>query len=201
MLQHGIEHGRAARDVEPLEKYLRMTRQTLALMHNGGNGGARLAKSYKSKKSRTPPDSKLSHLLGEPMEVAGPTASGPNFSWRSVQGDWVLVHFWATWCESCRSRMPDLVPLYEKYSNAGVKFVGVSLDSDKQKLVRFAKEKGMDWPQVISTEEAGWDTPLARKYGISSIPATFLIAPNGEVVEAGFNPKRAGHLLEYHLGR
>ena len=196
VLKHGIENAGEHRDVELLQKYLTMTRQTLALMSSTDS-----PPTLRPKSAQTTPPTSPTELIGKPMEISGRTVSGRNFSWSSVKGDWVIVHFWATWCKGCRRHIPELVPVYEKHSKFGVKFVGVSMDSDRDKLASFVEEHGIDWPQVISTEEANWETPLAEKYGIGAVPAFFLIGRDGNVLETDFSPEGADQLLEHHLSQ
>ena len=75
------------------------------------------------------------------------------------------------------------------------------MDDNLKQLKSYVKEKKMTWPQISTrgSGDAGWDTPLAKKYGISSIPAVMIIDPQGRVVEAGLPPGAIDSLLRYHL--
>jgi thioredoxin-related protein len=54
------------------------------------------------------------------------------------------------------------------------------LDQDQQKLLNFTKQNNMIWPQFFDGQ--GWNNKLAVKYGIESIPATFLLDGNGKII-------------------
>jgi hypothetical protein len=56
----------------------------------------------------------------------------------------------------------------------------VSLDQDQAKLTAFTKSMNMTWPQLFDGQ--GWQNKLAVKYGIVSIPATFLLDGNGKII-------------------
>jgi thioredoxin-related protein len=72
------------------------------------------------------------------------------------------------------------VATYGKYHGKGFEIIGVSLDQDQQKLLNFTKQNNMIWPQFFDGQ--GWNNKLAVKYGIESIPATFLLDGNGKII-------------------
>jgi len=92
----------------------------------------------------------------------------------------VLVDFWATWCGPCVGELPNVLKAYEKYHSKGFEIVGISLDSDKNKLTSFMKQKNMTWQQFFDGK--GWGNKLAGKYGVGSIPATYLLDGTGKIV-------------------
>ncbi|MCH7993781.1 MAG: TlpA family protein disulfide reductase [Planctomycetes bacterium] len=114
----------------------------------------------------------------------------PNFSAKSVEGDdvrledhrgkVVLVDFWATWCAPCIAEMPNIERIYNEHRNNGTfEVVGVSLDTDERQVKRFVKGKA-PWPQIVGGPAE--NNPIAMKYFVAGIPATFLIDYEGKVV-------------------
>jgi peroxiredoxin len=106
--------------------------------------------------------------------------TGKALSVANYKGKVVLIDFWATWCMPCLAELPNVQKTYEKYHGQGFEIIGVSLDEDQAKLIDFTKQKNMDWPQYY--DGAAWDNKLASKYGIESIPATFLLDRQGRII-------------------
>ena len=129
------------------------------------------------KPSKTSPDSKHYEYIGKRVALSGTTLDGKTLAQNELRGEWVCVHFWATWCGPCRSAIPKVVDDHDEFSKLGVKFVGVNLDDDKDKAKDFVASKGVSWPQIA-------DRSLADSLGISAIPTSILVSPDGKVVEA-----------------
>jgi thiol-disulfide isomerase/thioredoxin len=121
---------------------------------------------------------------GKVLEIAGPTLDGKEFDVKQYRGKVVLVDFWATWCPPCVAELPHIRQAYDRYHEDGFEVVGVSLDVSRAKLAEFVKEHGLPWPQVFfdRARQADGNNPLARRYGINAIPATFLLDRRGRVV-------------------
>jgi peroxiredoxin len=73
-----------------------------------------------------------------------------------------------------------VIKTYGAYHTKGFEIIGISLDKDREKLASFTKEKNMTWPQYFDGLQ--WENKLAVKYGISSIPATFLLDGQGTII-------------------
>lgn len=94
-------------------------------------------------------------------------------------GCYVLLDFWATWCGDCRKEIPTVKEIYNKYKNK-LKLIGVSFDTDKEKLKAFQDQEGMKW--TMFCEYKKWkDTKISKEYNIQWIPTMYLIDPNGKV--------------------
>jgi len=105
---------------------------------------------------------------------------GESVELSALKGKVVLVDFWATWCPPCRVELPNVKAAYTQYHEVGFEIVGISLDKDETKLRRFLEREEMAWPQIFDGE--GWQGELVRKYGVMSIPATYLLDREGRIV-------------------
>jgi peroxiredoxin len=114
------------------------------------------------------PDFEEKDLIDKPLSI------------ERYKGKVVLLDFWATWCGPCVHELPNVLKTYEAYHGKGLEIIGISLDQDKAKLTKFIQDKGMTWPQFFDGK--GWGNKLAVKYGIQSIPATFLLDGEGRII-------------------
>ena len=114
------------------------------------------------------PDFTEKDVTGKPLSIAG------------YNGKVVLVDFWATWCGPCVGELPNVLETYKKHHGNGFEIIGVSLDENQGTLTSFTKGKEMTWQQFFDGK--GWQNKLAQKYGITSIPATFLLDGEGKII-------------------
>ncbi len=110
-----------------------------------------------------------------------------------LKGKLVLLDFWASWCGPCRRANPKVVSIYKKYKDQGFTVFSVSLDGSKkdsspaakdrgrQKWKAAIKQDGLEWPNHVSDLKS-WNSEASAKYGVTSIPATFLIGRDGKIV-------------------
>lgn len=96
------------------------------------------------------------------------------------KGTWTVLDFWATWCPDCRREIPTVKEMFQKYGTRA-KFIGVSMDTDKQKLDNYTQANGVEWEQY--SEFKKWkETQISKDYKISWLPTMYLINPEGKVV-------------------
>jgi len=127
-------------------------------------------------------------------DLDGKTASVGNF-----KGKIVLVDFWATWCGPCVAELPNVIKAYEKYHDKGFEIVGISLDKDKGRLTSFLKAKNMTWQQVFDGN--GWESKVAKKYQVQSIPATYLIGKDGKLLASNLRGEALDKVLAKELAK
>ncbi len=108
--------------------------------------------------------------------------TGKQFDLERYRGKVVLFHYWATWCEPCKSDMSQIKELLAKYGGKGFMPVGISVDSDAQELTKYLKGARLpkNWPHLF--EPGGIDNSrLANELGILSLPTMILIDKKGRV--------------------
>jgi len=114
---------------------------------------------------------------GDTIDISFTAIDGREVNLADLKGKVVLVDFWATWCVPCLRAMPEIKSLYAEFHDKGFEVIGISLDDDKEKLESYLAKEGITWPQFFDGN--GWENKFAQEYGIESIPATFLIGPDG----------------------
>jgi thiol-disulfide isomerase/thioredoxin len=129
-------------------------------------------------------------LLRTPVDVPAFSVTdidGRVMTSESWKGKVVLLNFWATWCGPCVVEIPDLVKLQDKYRDQLV-IIGVSEDEGGLDLVRkFAADKKMNYPIVMSTPELQTLFP-----GIVALPTTFALDRDGKMVQKHVGLLHAG---------
>lgn len=93
----------------------------------------------------------------------------------------LILDFWASWCRPCRRENPYVVEIYKKYHPKGLNILSISLDrpGQKDKWLKAIKDDHMDWYHVSNLQF--WQDPIARQYGIQSIPSTLILDANGVI--------------------
>jgi thiol-disulfide isomerase/thioredoxin len=102
---------------------------------------------------------------------------------QALAGKIVIIDFWASWCGPCMHEAPHMVALNQKYAAQGVQMIGISLDADRSAMDGAIKDKGFTWPQYFDGQ--AWQNKVAQAWGVNSIPQTFLISPQGQVLWRG----------------
>jgi thiol-disulfide isomerase/thioredoxin len=97
-----------------------------------------------------------------------------------MQGQHVLLHVWATTCAPCVESMPMLKATVDRYSESPLAVVGLNVDEDEDTTAAkaMADAQQMDWAQNY----LGPDSELMRQLAVSSVPAYYLIGPDGKLV-------------------
>lgn len=128
-------------------------------------------------------------------EISLPDPDGNTQKLSSLRGKIVLLDFWAGWCGPCRRENPNLVQAYNKYHDKGFEIYQVSLDKTKPEWVTAIKQDGLNWIHVSDLKY--WSSPVARQFGIESIPANFLLDKDGKIIATNLR----GAALEEELAK
>jgi cytochrome c biogenesis protein CcmG/thiol:disulfide interchange protein DsbE len=95
-----------------------------------------------------------------------------------LRGQVLVVNFWASWCAECVTEHPALLAAWQRYRERGVVFLGVVFQDTATAATDFMDRMGGDWPVVLDGDSAA-----ALDYGVFGVPETFVIAPDGTIVD------------------
>lgn len=137
--------------------------------------------------------------VGQPfidIEVQSITGEMVPLSQICGKGKWVLLDFWATWCDPCMAEIPIQLKAYNRYALQGFEICAISLDRDADRWRSFVAQNGLLWSHFIDSTDPS--TPsVAEAYGLLTIPANFLISPDGEIVARNLHGEALLHELEH----
>ncbi len=125
---------------------------------------------------------KQSDVGGLAPGFSAPSPDGKIVSLQDALGKYTIIDFWASWCRPCRAENPNVVRVYNKYHDKGLNIISVSLDKagQKDRWIKAIADDKMDWYHVSNLKS--WQEPIAKMYGVRSIPATFLLDENGKII-------------------
>jgi thiol-disulfide isomerase/thioredoxin len=117
------------------------------------------------------------------------TWTGGCFDLAEHRGKWVVVNFWATWCNPCLKEIPDLAEFDARRED--VQVVGLAYEEiERADMEAFLKEHPIPYPFAVIdvfAPPADFDTPRG-------LPMTYLIAPDGKVAKKFFGPVTSAQL-------
>jgi len=94
------------------------------------------------------------------------------------KGKVIFLNFFATWCPPCRNELPSMQKLHEKMKTSDFEMIAVSVDrAGKERVREFIGRGGYSFKVLLDS-----DGSTAKKYHVSSIPATFIIDKSGKIV-------------------
>ncbi len=125
--------------------------------------------------------------VGKPApQFAAEDVKGSPLRLASYRGKYVLIDFWATWCAPCIAELPRLQAAYRTYHDSGFEIISISLDENKGAVTDFVKARNIPWPQIHNgTSRAD----LVESFGVITIPAVYLIDPEGTIVRLDLRGK------------
>ena len=119
--------------------------------------------------------------IGKPAPLFSQAdTSGNVVSLNSFQGKYLLIDFWASWCKPCRGENPNVLSAYLKFHDKNFDILGVSLDRSKDLWLQAIQEDSLIWNHVSDLKY--WENEASQLYAVNSIPANFLIDPQGVII-------------------
>ena len=115
--------------------------------------------------------------------------SGENLRLSEYRGEVVMLSFWAAWCGDCRAQLTELATMRDRYQDAGVELLAVSLDQNARQASEVMA--GASYP--VLHDAAG---EVGRLYDVTKMPVMVLI-DRGGVVREVYEGFRRGNEQQY----
>jgi thiol-disulfide isomerase/thioredoxin len=120
-----------------------------------------------------------------------PSRSGDIVSLEQLQGQVVMINFWASWCGPCREEMPLLDQMYKRYSPLGFTLLGINVEANSKDAEKMLAKVPVSFPVLFDTENK-----VSKLYDVNAMPSTVFIDRKGNVryLHRGY---KAGDESEY----
>jgi peroxiredoxin len=116
-------------------------------------------------------------LVGKPApDFALRSTGGPNLRLSEQRGDVVVLSFWSSRCNTCRTQLAELDRLYGTYRPAGFVVFGINVDDDAGAALEFVRSQGASFPMLVDPGKS-----VARAYDIDAMPMLVAIDRFGKV--------------------
>lgn len=104
------------------------------------------------------------------------TNQGEQYRWQELEGDYVIVNYFAEWCAPCLRELPELNEFYLEHG-ASAKLFGVSFDGlSNTQLAELRDQYEIEFPLILNQPPANLPFPAP-----GMLPATYVVTPSGEV--------------------
>jgi DsbE subfamily thiol:disulfide oxidoreductase len=126
-------------------------------------------------------------LVGKPVPAfSAKDSSAVQIDTAQFKGKVTLINFFASWCGPCKKEFPELVTLYKEHKAKGFQVVSIGVDREEGRSLEFAKGFETPWGIVADPE-----SELMGKFGVYSMPATFIVDRQGVIryYDTGFKPE------------
>ncbi len=117
-----------------------------------------------------------------------PLLTEGEFDLGAEQGKIVVLDFWATWCAPCVKSLPGLIEAVSAFPSDRVRLIGVNQSEPAEAVKRFIETR--NWNLTVAMDA---DQKVAQKYGVTGIPHTVIVGPDGKIawVKTGYSPDGA----------
>lgn len=107
---------------------------------------------------------------------------GKEWTLSQLQGKWVVLDFWGTWCGYCLQGIPEMKKYESKYREQCT-FVGIVCQDTRETWIAALEEYRMPWLQLYNPSKNDGGKDLSMVYGILGFPTKFIITPEGYIHE------------------
>jgi peroxiredoxin len=135
-------------------------------------------------------------VIGIP-EIVLPDINGDSISINSIHSKYILLNFWASWSEESIRQNIGLLDIYKEYHTKGFEIYGVSLDTKIENWQHALRFDQLPWINVVDLN--GRTSYYAKIYNVKTLPTSYLINPDGDIIIVNPTNKELLSTFEYAL--
>jgi peroxiredoxin len=120
----------------------------------------------------------LRAVAGQPQadDFSLPAADGTRHALSDYRGDFVLVNFWAGWCAPCLRELPSMQRTYTAMKGRDFEILAIHAGPETADMLALMERFAISFPVLVDAELA------LTNWGVTSLPASFLLDPQGRVI-------------------
>ena len=139
---------------------------------------------------------------------ASPLIDGRDWELKNLDGNYVLIDFWGSWCGPCLREIPELKELYDTYHGKrykdaeGFEIVSVAIERNERSWRRAVPRYDLKWPYHVldlATNMKFFDSEIAGKYGVKQLPTKYLVNPKGYIIGVNLSKDQIAEVLSKSL--
>lgn len=128
-------------------------------------------------------------LQGPAQDFSVTTLDGKTVKLSDLRGKVVVLNVWASWCGPCQDEAGELNRSYELYKGRDVAFLGIAFNDDTDPMRQFVERFNVAYPVALDPEGR-----ISIGLGITGVPETYLIDPQGHLLQKWVGPITAKQL-------
>lgn len=119
------------------------------------------------------------------------TLEGQEISSKELQGRWLVLQYWAEWCDICMGEMPELQDLYNHINKSKARMYLVNFDGLSQRqLQKFFNQHHISIPSLKGDPAGAYGI-----HGITALPVMIVVNPQGKVHKVLYGPQSSRKIL------
>lgn len=129
---------------------------------------------------------------------------GAAFELADLEGKYVLLDFWGSWCGPCRKENPAIKALYVKYNKAtfvdasGFEVISIGVENSEDRWKSAIEKDGLSWKYHIAQMDR-FKSPIVSQYGVKEIPTKYLLNQKGEIIGVNLSSSEMDQMLSRRL--
>jgi len=131
-------------------------------------------------------------IYGKAEDFTVTDLEGNEVSLSDFKGKKVFLNFWATWCPPCKAEMPEIEKVYQETKDSDLVILAVEIGEPLDTVKTFLNDKDYNFKVLLDLDQS-----VATTYGISSIPTSFFIDEEGNIISKRVGGMNYDEMKEY----